>query len=196
MEFSRQEYWSGLPFPSPGELPDPGIQPRCPVLQADSTVWAPREAQSFPYPPLICFIHYLHQPTLIDSYRIQWGLCPAPLIIYFSVSRVLALVRVSSDWLPCSLTRSVILWAFFYFLAQDAVWGSSGTFPSKCPNCFSWRMVFRNPDQGTLCAHCSRSSLWTKLGNVCKCIENTHIYIHMNGYYCSNCQLMFKTMGW
>jgi len=28
MEFSRQEYWSGLPFPSPGDLPDPGIDPR------------------------------------------------------------------------------------------------------------------------------------------------------------------------
>ena len=28
MEFSRQEYWSGLPFPSPGDLPDPGIEPR------------------------------------------------------------------------------------------------------------------------------------------------------------------------
>ena len=36
MEFSRQEYWSGLPFPSPGDLPDPGIKPRSPVLQADS----------------------------------------------------------------------------------------------------------------------------------------------------------------
>ena len=36
VEFSRQEYWSGLPFPSPGDLPDPGIKPRFPVLQADS----------------------------------------------------------------------------------------------------------------------------------------------------------------
>ena len=36
MEFSRQEYWSGLPFPSPGELPDPGIKPRSPALQADA----------------------------------------------------------------------------------------------------------------------------------------------------------------
>ena len=34
--FSRQEYWSGLPFPSPGDLPDPGIEPLFPVLQADS----------------------------------------------------------------------------------------------------------------------------------------------------------------
>ena len=33
--FSRQEYWSGLPFPSPGELPDPGIEPRSPTLEAD-----------------------------------------------------------------------------------------------------------------------------------------------------------------
>ena len=31
MEFSRQEYWSGLPFPSPGDLPDPGIKPRSPT---------------------------------------------------------------------------------------------------------------------------------------------------------------------
>ena len=36
MEFSRQEYWSGLPFSSPGDLPDPGIEPRFPALQADS----------------------------------------------------------------------------------------------------------------------------------------------------------------
>ena len=36
MEISRQEYWSGLPFPSPGYLPNPGIKPGSPVLQADS----------------------------------------------------------------------------------------------------------------------------------------------------------------
>ena len=36
MGFSRQEYWSGLPFPSPGDLPDPGIEPRSPALEADS----------------------------------------------------------------------------------------------------------------------------------------------------------------
>ena len=36
MGFSRQEYWSGLPFPSPGHLPYPGIEPRSPALQAVS----------------------------------------------------------------------------------------------------------------------------------------------------------------
>ena len=42
MEFSRQEYWSGLPFPSPGELPNPGIKPESPALQADSLPSEPR----------------------------------------------------------------------------------------------------------------------------------------------------------
>ena len=36
MEFSRPEYWSGQPFPSTGDLPNPGIEPRSPTLQADS----------------------------------------------------------------------------------------------------------------------------------------------------------------
>ena len=36
MGFSRREYWTGLPFPSPGDLPDSGIKPRSPALQADS----------------------------------------------------------------------------------------------------------------------------------------------------------------
>ena len=36
MGFSRQEYWRGLPFPSPGDLPNPGIEPRSSALQADT----------------------------------------------------------------------------------------------------------------------------------------------------------------
>ena len=38
MGFSRQEYWSGLPFPSPGDLPNPGIKPGSPTLQTDSSL--------------------------------------------------------------------------------------------------------------------------------------------------------------
>ena len=44
MKFSRQEYWSGLPFPSPGDLPDPPIKPMSPVspaLQVDSLLLVP-----------------------------------------------------------------------------------------------------------------------------------------------------------
>ena len=45
MEFSRPEYWSGWPFPSSGDLPNPGIKPRSPELQADSL---PAEPQRKP----------------------------------------------------------------------------------------------------------------------------------------------------
>ena len=45
MGFSRQEYWSGLPFLSPGDLPNPGIEPRSPVLQADALTSEPPESK-------------------------------------------------------------------------------------------------------------------------------------------------------
>ena len=45
MEFSRAEYWSGLTFPSPGDLPNPGIEPRSPTLRTDSL---PAEPQRKP----------------------------------------------------------------------------------------------------------------------------------------------------
>ena len=41
MGFSRQEYWSGLPFPSPGNLPNPEIEPRYPALQVNSLLSEP-----------------------------------------------------------------------------------------------------------------------------------------------------------
>ena len=42
MEFSRPEYWSGFPFPSPEDLPNPGIEPRSPILQVDSLLSEPQ----------------------------------------------------------------------------------------------------------------------------------------------------------
>ena len=48
MEFSRQEYWIWLPFPSPGDIPNPGIEPVSPTLQADTL---PSE------PHTVCLIH-------------------------------------------------------------------------------------------------------------------------------------------
>ena len=44
MGFSRQEYWSALPFPSPGDLPDPETEPVSRALQVDSLPLSPREA--------------------------------------------------------------------------------------------------------------------------------------------------------
>ena len=58
MEFSRQKYWSGLPFPSPGDLPDPGIEPGSPALQSDSTIWATREDRNASVSSLHLFSSY------------------------------------------------------------------------------------------------------------------------------------------
>ena len=46
MGFSRQEYWSGQPFRSPGDLPNPGIEPGSPALQADSLLFEPPKGKT------------------------------------------------------------------------------------------------------------------------------------------------------
>ena len=52
MGFSRQEYWNELPFPSPGDLPNPGMEPRSPTLQADAlTSGPPSCTQLYIFPP-------------------------------------------------------------------------------------------------------------------------------------------------
>ena len=48
MRVSRQDYWSGLPFPSLRDLPNPGIKPRSPALQADTLTSEPQEYKIFP----------------------------------------------------------------------------------------------------------------------------------------------------
>ena len=63
MGFSRQEYWSGVPFPSPGDLPNPGIEPGSPAFQADALTseppGKPRFTVTLPYSfPLYCVKSY------------------------------------------------------------------------------------------------------------------------------------------
>ena len=63
MGFSRQEYWSGLPFPSPGDLPNPGIEPQSPTFQADTLTSEPPGKVAISYSRrsnshLLCLLHY------------------------------------------------------------------------------------------------------------------------------------------
>ena len=57
MEFPRQEYWSGLPFPSPRDLPDPGMEPASPDWQVDSL---PLSHQGSPYILYICVVVFFN----------------------------------------------------------------------------------------------------------------------------------------
>ena len=61
MGFSRQEYWNGLPFPSPGDLLDPGIKPGSPAFQADTLTSEPRNFMLRPNDILIDW-HLGHAP--------------------------------------------------------------------------------------------------------------------------------------
>ena len=64
MEFSRSEYWSGQPFPSPGHLPNPGIKAMSPALRADSL---PAEPQGKPKNPGVSSLSLLQQIFLTQE---------------------------------------------------------------------------------------------------------------------------------
>ena len=66
MGFSRQEYWSGLPFSSPGDLPNPGIEPRSPALQADTFISEPPGKYVYVYKDMcICVSKYLYIDVIL-----------------------------------------------------------------------------------------------------------------------------------
>ena len=64
IEFSKPEYWSGQPFPSPEDLPNPGIETSSPVLQADSL---PAESQGKPLCVCVCVCVCIHTSTLLHN---------------------------------------------------------------------------------------------------------------------------------
>ena len=66
MGFSRQEYWSGLPFPSPGDLPNPGIKPRCPSLQADALTSEPPGKPTTLCGPMDHTVHGILQARILE----------------------------------------------------------------------------------------------------------------------------------
>ena len=73
MGFSRPEYWSGLPCPPPGDLPDPGIEPTSLALQADSLPPAPPgkpHQQNYNHPPNTCEAKSSWNPTNQD---LKWS---------------------------------------------------------------------------------------------------------------------------
>ena len=86
VEFSSQEYWSGLPFPSSGDLPDPGIEPGSPAFQADSLPPEPAGSKEYLYESYILnFLPF----QCFDILEPFWSWTTAPL----RVSKVLEIVK-------------------------------------------------------------------------------------------------------
>ena len=81
MAFRRQEYWSGLPFPSPGDLPNPGIKPRSLAKHVDSL---PSEPQGKPKNTGVGSLFFLQWIFLIQE--LNWGLLHCKWILYQQLS--------------------------------------------------------------------------------------------------------------
>ena len=77
MEFSKSEYWSRQPFPSPGDLPNPGNEPRSPILQADSL---PAEPQGKPNNTEVGSLSLLQ--WIFPTQELNWGLLHCRWILY------------------------------------------------------------------------------------------------------------------
>ena len=104
MGFSRQEHWSGLPFPSPGDLPNPGIKPRSLALQADSLLSEPPgklyhlNTKICPFPGLLLLPHTvvplpnpghchfpIHWPNPIHQRGATFAACSCPRLYHASL---------------------------------------------------------------------------------------------------------------
>ena len=125
MELSRQEYWNGWPFPSPGNLPNPGIEPRSPTLQADSLTsepqgkpiwcinWAPRYLPK--WAENVCPHKILNKNVYSKSQYVTWtfklqtfkyvNMRPT----YFRREWNCSLPSVSHCWRSCSSAVSRLL---------------------------------------------------------------------------------------
>ena len=86
MEISRQDYWSALPFPSPGDLPDPGIKSRSPALQADSLLSEPPgKPPSGKFLDLLRGDNFCHRYSYIQVWRLPCEL-PDPCNSFLSLA--------------------------------------------------------------------------------------------------------------
>ena len=80
MEFLRQEYWSGLPVPYPGDFPNTGIKPGSPTLQADSlSSEPPQKPVTLVFPPLLSSRH-------LPSHDVILCICLIIVCLFFSLS--------------------------------------------------------------------------------------------------------------
>ena len=93
MGFSRQEYWSGLPFPSPGDLPDPGIKPRSPALQGDALPSEPPGIYIYTHTHIFNWIILFLKLCIYTCFELDFWLCWA-----FGAACGLSLVAVSRGY--------------------------------------------------------------------------------------------------
>ena len=112
MGFSRQEYCSGFPFPSPGDLPDPGIEPGPPALEADSLSLSHQIISSLPTLHLVQTPQSLEVTFLFTSVSLclAWSLVQSRYLIYmYGMNGKNLLLGCGSNFNPSHLGQGFIL---------------------------------------------------------------------------------------
>ena len=133
MGFSRQEYWSGLQFPSPGDLPNPGIEPRSPTLQADALTSEP------PGKPFISSRSLLNLSCIFSILVSRLFICDAILFSRFWIIFTIIIQNSLSGRFPISssfvwfggrLSCSFTCWVFLclFICLYCCVWGGLSVF--------------------------------------------------------------------
>ena len=141
MEFSRQESWSGLPFPSPVDFPNPGIELRSPALQANSLLFEP------PGKPSTYFMGWYKIGLVVkwlEQCPLELFLCFYHLPLYYFpgvdksqkklslISYSLLLQVCSSDWNPEGKNNPpYVILLFFFALNKQGPEQGSNSFPLK-----------------------------------------------------------------
>ena len=122
MGFSRQECWSGLPFPSPGDLSDPGIEPRSPALQADALLSEPpNDSYSHIFYSIFVMamddpVNYFktHKAVMAQNWEIiGWGInirCPMGLFSERFVTRILRAPLVFIPGRLCKMSGTKVFY--------------------------------------------------------------------------------------
>ena len=119
MELSRQEYWSGFPCPSPGDVPDPGIEPRSPALQADaSPSEPPGKPLQLPSEVSMDILILPYRAGITEVLCLVQG-CPAPALYSHCVSPVelhwlytLYIILLNENEGQWSGLEGILSWAF------------------------------------------------------------------------------------
>ena len=109
MGFSRQEYWSGLPCPPPGDLPDPGSMPGFPALQTDSLPSDPPGSCA-----VSCALGLLFYSSDSSSFSLAWLLGSSePNMFHIAGIDFVHIVCASSYWLLAYILILVLSWLHF-----------------------------------------------------------------------------------
>ena len=156
MGFSRQEYWSGLPFPSPGDLLNPGIQPRFPALKTDFLL---SEPPGKPWHSLsVLEIWFIERRLSINSKNVfDWcdilamvwglGLCPQEIHRIFGRRNIIKLLK-GKHIKFCNRQMNKTLWNSrrSYLCCLRAWWRvhrEHGTWVGKATESMVWRVIER-----------------------------------------------------